>query len=34
MSKYTQREAVTVSQILQAKAAGKKITCVTCYDGL
>lgn len=32
MSKYTQREAITVSQILQAKAAGKKITCVTCYD--
>ena len=32
MSKYTQSEAVTVSHIVQAKAAGKKISSITCYD--
>ena len=32
MSKYTQSAAVTVSQIVQAKAAGKKISSITCYD--
>ena len=32
MSKYTQREAVTVSHIVQAKAAGRKISSITCYD--
>ena len=32
MSKYTERGAVTVSQILAAKASGKRLACVTCYD--
>lgn len=32
MSKYTQRQAVTVSQIVAAKAAGKRISAITCYD--
>jgi 3-methyl-2-oxobutanoate hydroxymethyltransferase len=32
MSKYTQREAVTISQILAAKQSGSKLSAVTCYD--
>jgi 3-methyl-2-oxobutanoate hydroxymethyltransferase len=32
VSKYTQKGNVTVSQIVGAKAEGKKISVVTCYD--
>lgn len=32
MSKYTQKQAVTVSQILQAKADARRLSMVTCYD--
>jgi len=32
MSKYTQKAAITVSQIVAAKAKGQKVSVVTCYD--
>jgi 3-methyl-2-oxobutanoate hydroxymethyltransferase len=32
VSRYAQRQAVTVSQIVAAKAAGKKLSSITCYD--
>jgi 3-methyl-2-oxobutanoate hydroxymethyltransferase len=32
MSKYTERAAITVSQIVAAKAAGRRLSAITCYD--
>ena len=32
MSRYTQKAAITVSQIVHAKAEGRRLACITCYD--
>ncbi len=32
MSKYAQRGSITISQILQAKADGRPLSAITCYD--